>query len=294
MPNKMELDCFLEVARTLNFTRAASNLFITQQACSKYVASLEKELGFPLFLRSTRQVALTVEGERMVAMFSRFIREYNEMVTLARDAAEEESFHLYIGIMAATSPSVLGESFRQLQQKEPRLRLSWFYNEPQRLASMVAERQLDAAMVYQEAAEHYPELQYRELTTFRPQILVASYLVNNDVSAVPKMLETLPFAAHHRYKSSPEENRIDAEGFLKRMQLPSAGIRMFDTMEESLLAVEMGECFTVANQLLPIYFSPFLTQYPIEHEAALVCTWHKNNTNVQLHKAIEHLATTKF
>ncbi len=294
MPNKMEIDCFMEVVRTLNFTQAATNLFITQQACSKYVAALEEEMGFPLFVRSTRRVALTPEGERMASMFSRFIREYGEMVASARDAAEQGDYHLDFGIMAATSPSVWGESFRQLRRQEPRLRLNWHYNEPQRLASMVAERQLDAALVYQEAAEHYPGLQWRKLTTFRPQVLVATYLVGDDVSAVPALLEKLPFAAHLRYKNDPEENRLDAEQFLRQMKLPNAGIRMFDTMEESLVAVEMGECFTVANQLLPLYFSPYLTQYPVDREAALVCVWHKNNKNPKLAMVVEHLAKTKF
>jgi DNA-binding transcriptional LysR family regulator len=57
---------FVAVAEELNFTRAAARLFVAQQAVSRDIRQLEQRLGAPLFVRSTRRVTLTPEGERLL------------------------------------------------------------------------------------------------------------------------------------------------------------------------------------------------------------------------------------
>ena len=46
----------VEIARTLNFTKAAETLYITQPALSQQVSVIEAELGFRVFERTTRSV----------------------------------------------------------------------------------------------------------------------------------------------------------------------------------------------------------------------------------------------
>jgi len=54
---------FYYVAKTLSFSEAASSLFISQSAVSQSIKVLEKRLNQILFIRSTKKVALTKEGE---------------------------------------------------------------------------------------------------------------------------------------------------------------------------------------------------------------------------------------
>ena len=57
---------FMAAAEELHFTRAAARLFIAQQALSRDIAQLERDLGTQLFVRTTRRVALTPAGERLL------------------------------------------------------------------------------------------------------------------------------------------------------------------------------------------------------------------------------------
>ena len=57
---------FYHVATTLSFAEASRQLYISQSAVSQSVKTLEKKLGTPLFIRSTKSVQLTPEGETLL------------------------------------------------------------------------------------------------------------------------------------------------------------------------------------------------------------------------------------
>ena len=57
-----QLKSFLAIARYRSFTAAADQLYISQSALSQQMKSLEQELGFTLFDRGSRQLALTEAG----------------------------------------------------------------------------------------------------------------------------------------------------------------------------------------------------------------------------------------
>ena len=58
-----QLETFLEVARSLSFSRAAEKRFRTQPAISSQIRALEEEVGAKLFDRSGGKVSLTSAGK---------------------------------------------------------------------------------------------------------------------------------------------------------------------------------------------------------------------------------------
>jgi DNA-binding transcriptional LysR family regulator len=71
---------FVAVAEELHFTRAAARLYLAQQALSRDVTRLERQLGVRLFIRTTRRVALTPEGERLLARARELLALHDQTV----------------------------------------------------------------------------------------------------------------------------------------------------------------------------------------------------------------------
>ncbi len=77
------LRSFVVLAQELHFARAAARLGVTSGCISRRVARLERALGLPLVLRTTRRVWLTEAGRRLLAVAQRLV---GEVETLVRSA----------------------------------------------------------------------------------------------------------------------------------------------------------------------------------------------------------------
>ncbi|PQZ61166.1 MULTISPECIES: LysR substrate-binding domain-containing protein [unclassified Microbacterium] len=78
-----QLRYVVEVADTLSFTRAAERCFVTQSALSHQIASLEREIGRRLFVRSSRSVRLSEAGQAFV--------EHARIALRAAERAKEDA-----------------------------------------------------------------------------------------------------------------------------------------------------------------------------------------------------------
>ncbi|WP_033328301.1 LysR family transcriptional regulator [Streptomyces yerevanensis] len=99
------LRAFLTVAEELHFTRAAARLYVAQQALSRDVRRLERELKADLFVRNTRRVALTADGERLLPYARRVLEAQDTLLAEFGRAADAERPLL----MDVNSPGLVGE-----------------------------------------------------------------------------------------------------------------------------------------------------------------------------------------
>ena len=65
-----QIDYCIELAHTLNFSRAADNLYVSQPTFSYQIRLLEEEIGFSIFERSGRGASLTPAGAQFVAFLT--------------------------------------------------------------------------------------------------------------------------------------------------------------------------------------------------------------------------------
>lgn len=68
-----QMKYFITAAKCLNFTKAASQLYITQSALSRQIVAMEEELNLQLFVRNNRQVKLTPAAVVLLEEFEKNI-----------------------------------------------------------------------------------------------------------------------------------------------------------------------------------------------------------------------------
>jgi DNA-binding transcriptional LysR family regulator len=115
-----QLRHFLAVAEALNFTRAAEDLHLAQQALSASIRRLEGQLGVPLFVRTTRRVELTSAGEVLVDEARKVIAAAAGALERVRLASEGRSGRLSVGFStAAGGVGVVREILRTFARSVP-------------------------------------------------------------------------------------------------------------------------------------------------------------------------------
>ncbi|GAA1663319.1 LysR family transcriptional regulator [Fodinicola feengrottensis] len=117
-----ELETFLVLAQELHFGRSATRLHVSQARVSQLIRDLERELGGPLFDRTSRRVTLTALGER----FRQTVQQPYEQLLLAvrdtRAASREVAAELRVGYMQSIGGSLASELIAPFERAYPHCR----------------------------------------------------------------------------------------------------------------------------------------------------------------------------
>ena len=114
-----QLRCFIEVARQLNFARAAETLYISQPAVSRQIHALENELGVRLFDRTRHVVALTSAGESFYHDTVDMLDRLTLAVQRAQNTQALFSEELHVGYSGSMQIQKLPQIYQQYQKRCP-------------------------------------------------------------------------------------------------------------------------------------------------------------------------------
>ena len=113
---RLEIEAFLSVVRFGSISAAADQIFISQSALSRRIQALEKELGYPLFIRSKgfRNITLTSFGTTFVQTAEQFLQLYEEAENIPnRTDLEFLSLSAIDSIYTFVMPQVLEAYMKQ-------------------------------------------------------------------------------------------------------------------------------------------------------------------------------------
>ena len=147
MVNLYRLKIFLAVARRLSYSRAAEDLFISQPAVSRHVASLETELGVQLLGQSGNRAFLTEMGRLVLGYAQRLFDVEEELSTALVEAANLGRGRLRLGASSTPGVYLLPPIVAAFQERYPGIEVSLLVANSQEVETQVLSGELDLGFV---------------------------------------------------------------------------------------------------------------------------------------------------
>lgn len=140
-----QLRSLIAVAGTLSFTRAAEQLGIRQSTVSQHIRKLEQSAGRPLFLRDTRSVTLTSDGEAMAGFARSILEKQQEAVRYF--SGPVLSGRLRFGVSDDLALTALPRILREFRRLYPLIELELAVGQSTGIHRQVDAGRLDVAFV---------------------------------------------------------------------------------------------------------------------------------------------------
>lgn len=117
---------FLKTAETLNYTRAAAELFITRQSLRQALGTLEQEVGVPLFENEKNHLSLTEYGEFLAFSAEDVVRRFDAL-TAELDRFAKQKMPLRVAFSESLFPFMLPDfemTLKDFRTKYPHIPLN--------------------------------------------------------------------------------------------------------------------------------------------------------------------------
>jgi DNA-binding transcriptional LysR family regulator len=145
--NLRHIRSFLAVARVSSFAQAAVDLGISQPALSQTIIQLERTVGFELFHRTTRSVALTVNGEILLERAKALAESMDAFHAEVRLLRQSISTEIRLGYLIGTGVEYLPEILKVFEKKRPEARVSLLEFDFNRPDAGLADNTVDCAVI---------------------------------------------------------------------------------------------------------------------------------------------------
>ena len=138
---------YVKLCETLNFTRAAKELFLSQSTLSKHVSQTEEEIGAPLILRSTHDAELTREGELVRDRFEQLVGEYDTLLREVGELRDGVIGSLRVGFIYYGGMSYMREGLDRFYASYPNVRIDFVSQQPHDTIAGLRDASLDVGLI---------------------------------------------------------------------------------------------------------------------------------------------------
>lgn len=251
LPAAQDLTYFLEVAKTLNFSRAAERLGVTQPSLSVAVQRLEHELGVKLFIRSKRGVQLTDSGLRLSRRVQELLESWGKVRSEAREMVEEVAGHFVIGCHTAVARYTLPLWLPTFLKQNPLLTFEFRHDLSRKITEQVISFQIDFGIVVNPTP--HPDLVIKELLKDEVSLWIHyNGPVSEDVLIYdPSLLQSQSIVG-----------KLKGLGHIRHMHTPSLEVTLALAESRAGIAILPGRVAAMAREKL----KPFDKKSPMFHD----------------------------
>ncbi len=291
--NINQINYFLTTAKCLNFTEAASQLFISQPTLSRQITNIENELNLLLFLRDSHHVQLTPAGTYLYKELSKLYSDYNKIISRARDENEGISATLNIGILdghivSGFLPKVLNTCFK----KYPNIRINLSRGSFKALTDGLYNKEFDLIITLYFDIFNKQKINFKKIKETVDTIAMnKSHKLANSKTVNIKDFEDDTFIF-----ISPDDSSNAAKSCIELCKKEGFNpkYRFAPNLETLMLWVESGIGVAIINTDNALKNNPNLNLVPIEsHELSsntfLVLGWYDENINPSISLFLEEI-----
>jgi DNA-binding transcriptional LysR family regulator len=154
--NFKQIRGYIELSKTLNFSRTAESMYMSQPAFSRMIEKMEKDLGVKLIQRDKVHPKLTPAGQRVLVHCQRLLEEFDDMMEEVRGFREEHNL-LRIGILEdGIRATNTGRMIREFATENPKIDIDFINTSESQAYDQIAAGELDCAVLV-----HFPDI-YRD------------------------------------------------------------------------------------------------------------------------------------
>ncbi len=276
----LQIKYFITVAKSLSFTKAAEQLFISQPALSRHIRNMEEELNIQLFVRTNSGIRLTPAGSALYLGMQNLYGNYIGLVEKAEKIQQGLSGFLRIGILDETNTAdFLPQVYQALTRDYPNVDLRLQTGSFHFLTSELYSGKLDLVFNLQFEVQQKESIVYQYVSRSKDHIVMSRFhplarkehVTLSDVRSEPFVL------------ISPEDNPESAPLILALCKehgfVPK--VHYAQTLGEQILWITAGMGVSILDSRSNLKLNPDLKFYEFESnwDPSLVVAWNQHNYN---------------
>lgn len=279
--NSTQIQCFLALSETLNFTKAASQLYLSQPALSRQIVTLEQELNTLLFIRDTKSVRLTPAGALLAGELGEIHSALEELVARTQAVAHGYSGLLTIGVLEGQwLGAALSRLCRAFLRRYPNINFLLRQGSFSQLRQQLNEGKIDAAFTLDFDIREMQGVIWRVM---EPDVAVFAAsrslrLTQQESVRLEDLLEETVLVI------SPKDSKAGHDklmNYFKRLGNLPQHVRYAPNFSTLTLWVEAGLGVGIVNHFSALAQNPdirLLHEIPLE-DASSCIVWRQNNQN---------------
>ena len=167
-----QIDYCIELAHTLNFSRAADNMFVSQPTFSYQIRLLEEEIGFSIFERSGKGAALTPAGAQFVSFLSGMRQDLKRAIEQGQNFSARYQDSISICMMVRQAVYFLPEAMRMFAESEPNVQITPIFRYENSMESFL-QNEADIVFALKEQTRQVAGVQVHDLFESRIYLIAS-------------------------------------------------------------------------------------------------------------------------
>ncbi len=157
-----QIDYCIELAHTLNFSRAADNMFVSQPTFSYQIKLLEDEVGFTIFERSGKGAYLTPAGAQFVSFLTSMREDLKRAIEQGQNFSAKYQDSISVCMMVRQALVFLPEAMKLFAETVPDVQITPIF-QYQNSMELFLQNKADLIFAIKDQTKQIPGIQVHDL-----------------------------------------------------------------------------------------------------------------------------------